>query len=591
MKRMLCYICLLCLVCSVFSATVSGEGTTPSLAIDPLEDQLLGSVSKTYESNGNPGLISSGNGDLGGASYGAYQFASKMDIPLTFAKWCVSSQFGVETGNRLVAAYEKDGQTFGTGFNAEWTAIATEDADGFLRLQRLYTREKYYVPAVGKLMEHFDLDVNMYGIAFKNAVWSRTLQHGLGSYNNRTGFLGIMRRVVDERLPSGLHTSSEAQLITAIYEESGAVVDEGTKPMLESEAGGNAWIIRKYDLDGKYMKYYSGNSAAVQAGVYLRLRVNEIKDLLAMLETYGGYEGGGNYGSTAPFVGGDTLNLSLCDTLQGWSDNPTTQLTIDKSTKKQGSGALKLTPLRLDYAPRATLQFDSLVNLSGFTELTVQLFVPVAQTQPDSGFVVNVLSAGNKVFSGEWPLISMQSGWQTIRLALPAGDKLLQVDGIEIAFTNVAGDWFVIDQLIAVANVPSQTMKQALVDVDDVLNCRKGPSATYDTVGQFAGNTNLTVMGQDSKGWYFCSGRTTEGSTVVGWCSGDYLILSNYATPEGDVDSDHKVTATDALQILRCVVGKQTFTDDQKIKADVDMDGEVTANDALEVLKIVVNKR
>ncbi len=584
MKRILAWFCVLGLLLT-FLPVIAAE------TIDPLEDELLGTVSRQYESNGNPGLISSGVGDLGGASYGAYQFAGNMDIPLTFAKWCVSSRFGVETGNRLIAAYEKDNKTFGTNFNAEWTAIAAEDANGFLRLQRLYTREKYYVPAVGKLMEHFDLDVNLYGIAFKNAVWSRTLQHGLGSYNNRTGFLGIMRRVADERLPNGLHASSEAQLITAIYEESGAVVDEGTIPMLEAEAGGNAWIIRQYNLDGKYMKYYSGNSAAVQAGVYNRLRVNEIKDLLAMLEQYGGYEGGDNYGSTAPFVGGDTLHLSQCDTLNGWSDNPTTQLSIDKNTKKQGAGAIKLTPLRVDYAPHATLQFDGLVNLSGFTQINVQLFVPTVQAQPDSAFVVRVLSHGNSVFSGEWPLISLQSGWQTICLALPTGDKLLQVDGIEIAFTNVAGDWFVIDQLEAVADKPTQTMRQALVDVNDVLNCRKGPSAAYDAVGQFAANTNLTVMGQDNLGWYFCAGRTTNGTTVVGWCSGDYLILSNYATPEGDVDGDYKTTANDALQILRCVVGKQVFTDAQKAKADLDMDGAVSANDALEVLKIVVNKR
>ena len=33
----------------------------------------LGDLSASYESNGNPGCVSTGAGDLGGISYGAYQ--------------------------------------------------------------------------------------------------------------------------------------------------------------------------------------------------------------------------------------------------------------------------------------------------------------------------------------------------------------------------------------------------------------------------------------------------------------------------------------------------------------------------------------
>jgi hypothetical protein len=32
----------------------------------------LGDLSASYESNGNPGCVSTGYGDLGGISYGAY---------------------------------------------------------------------------------------------------------------------------------------------------------------------------------------------------------------------------------------------------------------------------------------------------------------------------------------------------------------------------------------------------------------------------------------------------------------------------------------------------------------------------------------
>ena len=36
----------------------------------------LGDLSALYESNGDPGCVSTGYGDLGGISYGAYQLAS-----------------------------------------------------------------------------------------------------------------------------------------------------------------------------------------------------------------------------------------------------------------------------------------------------------------------------------------------------------------------------------------------------------------------------------------------------------------------------------------------------------------------------------
>ncbi len=58
----------------------------------------------------------------------------------------------------------------------------------------------------------------------------------------------------------------------------------------------------------------------------------------------------------------------------------------------------------------------------------------------------------------------------------------------------------------------------------------------------------------------------------------------------GDVDGDQKVTAADALEVLKSVVGKVTLTDEQIVKADVDGSGKVDAADALDILKKVVGK-
>ncbi len=58
----------------------------------------------------------------------------------------------------------------------------------------------------------------------------------------------------------------------------------------------------------------------------------------------------------------------------------------------------------------------------------------------------------------------------------------------------------------------------------------------------------------------------------------------------GDVDGNGKVEATDALEVLKSVVGKVTLTDDQKTAGDTDGNGQVDATDALNILKKVVGK-
>ena len=47
----------------------------------------LGSLSACYEANGSPGCVSSGAGDLGGISYGAYQLASNTGSVDEFIQW------------------------------------------------------------------------------------------------------------------------------------------------------------------------------------------------------------------------------------------------------------------------------------------------------------------------------------------------------------------------------------------------------------------------------------------------------------------------------------------------------------------------
>ena len=66
-----------------------------------------------------------------------------------------------------------------------------------------------------------------YSIALRNVFWSRAVQHGVGaasgfsSSDGRGGATGVIMRAFDAL--GGFANQPEAQLIEAIYNESGAV--------------------------------------------------------------------------------------------------------------------------------------------------------------------------------------------------------------------------------------------------------------------------------------------------------------------------------------------------------------------------------
>ena len=58
----------------------------------------------------------------------------------------------------------------------------------------------------------------------------------------------------------------------------------------------------------------------------------------------------------------------------------------------------------------------------------------------------------------------------------------------------------------------------------------------------------------------------------------------------GDINGDGRVTAKDSSLILKNVVRKMNFSDDQKNAADINKDGRITAKDSSLILEYVVRK-
>ncbi len=168
----------------------------------------LGALSQKYESNGNPGAVSSGVGDPGGVSYGAYQMTSKSGGTVSkFLKSSAAASWSVEFANLVPGSPE---------FTETWKSIANRDPEKFLEAQHEYIKQTHYDPFVEKI-KGLGLDVNERSWALQDVVWSTGVQHGP---NN----IVIANAVKGENLSQ----MSDEEIIKAIYAERGRKNTDGT---------------------------------------------------------------------------------------------------------------------------------------------------------------------------------------------------------------------------------------------------------------------------------------------------------------------------------------------------------------------------
>ena len=169
---------------------------------------MLGDLSKKYESNGDPGCISTGWGDAGGKSYGMYQLSSNMGIVRDFTSWLIRR--GCWFGDAL--AVEPVGSK---QFDDTWITLATEHKDEFSRWQHDYIEDLYYDVAVKALEQNY-FNINKHSYTMQDVIWSRAVQYGPGRIVemfveavNKLGYPNLSY-VDDKRF--------DADLIGAIYD-------------------------------------------------------------------------------------------------------------------------------------------------------------------------------------------------------------------------------------------------------------------------------------------------------------------------------------------------------------------------------------
>lgn len=205
---------------------------------------MLGDLSKKYESNGDPGCISSGWGDAGGKSYGMYQLASNTGSVESYIKWLRRN--GYWFADKL-AEYPIGS----IAFDDTWKFLANSGNRGdFEKSQHDFIKAMYYdraVAALARAMYHVE---NKHSDVMRDVVWSRAVQYGAGQIVEMFEAAALSRGY-----PNLSYVDAEAfdaQMIEAIY------------------------------MDVCSTPEWTNGSPALRRGLYIRFK-NECDDALATL--------------------------------------------------------------------------------------------------------------------------------------------------------------------------------------------------------------------------------------------------------------------------------------------------------------------
>ena len=186
----------------------------------------LGAVAAQFESGaGGAGTISTGKGDLGGKSYGAFQLAGRGG-----AKGNEVEQFLKASG------FEKafEGLTVGSAdFDKKWKDIAATNKD-FMASQQKYAAQTHYDPQMAKL-KGAGIDLSGKGMGVQEAVMSTANQYGANTSNIIKALQGKDVGKMDDKAIINAIQDFKAQNVASNFKSSSADVQAGVAKRIEQE--------------------------------------------------------------------------------------------------------------------------------------------------------------------------------------------------------------------------------------------------------------------------------------------------------------------------------------------------------------------
>ena len=221
------------------NVVTDGSGNPVRSGNPPTPGWELGKTSEKYETGGKgPGTINNyaASNDLGGASYGTYQFASYLPAIKPDGKARPSAK------NSPVMAYlanSKFKQHFDglepatAAFDSKWKEIAATYPTEFKADQHTYTQAKYYDIMIANLKRK-GLDLTSFGPAVQDLVWSTAVQFGPGKTSIFLDPLDGKSQLTDKDIVA-IVSEYKISNVANFFKSSGASIIAGVKARYESE--------------------------------------------------------------------------------------------------------------------------------------------------------------------------------------------------------------------------------------------------------------------------------------------------------------------------------------------------------------------
>ena len=184
----------------------------PKNTLSDEQVKIISSLSAKYESSGNPACVANNAGDLGGISYGKYQFVSNVGSVDKFVNWlCKYPDNKLANYDRALKIHKINSD----GFIQQWQELGTIDPGNFGRLQYEYMVSVYYGGAADKLRkEKFYLE--KHSDALKAVVFSRAVQNGETGCKNL--FIIARQKLGQPNLSYLDDAFFDGKIISAIYD-------------------------------------------------------------------------------------------------------------------------------------------------------------------------------------------------------------------------------------------------------------------------------------------------------------------------------------------------------------------------------------
>lgn len=195
----------------------------------------LGKTSEKYESGGKgPGTINdyngSAGGDLGGASYGTYQFASYLPETMTNGRARPSAKNSpvLQYINSSKFKDRFDGLIPATAaFDSKWKEVASSNNKEFKDDQHDFVKRKYYDVMISNLIR-VGLDLSKYGPSVQDLVWSTAVQFGPNKTNIFTIPLANKSELTDKDIVE-LVSAYKQESVESLFKSSSDGIRSGVK--------------------------------------------------------------------------------------------------------------------------------------------------------------------------------------------------------------------------------------------------------------------------------------------------------------------------------------------------------------------------